>query len=163
MIHYRVSASSNSLANRAPQPRTSVQDEAACDRISRRSLRPRKLNCCILIFFIVAGFAQNPPANPPASQPDIVRILMPEGLALRKVPAGNVPKAEAISRLNEAKKTAKDKRLQKISFLLAVLGSDYPQDRDYLLGLLNNRVTKKAICDEDAGLYLVNLYWRGHH
>ena len=88
---------------------------------------------------------------------------MPDSLALRKVPAGNVPKAEAISRLNEAKKTAKDKRLQKISFLLAVLGGDYAQNRDYLLGLLNNCITKKAICDEDAGLYLVNLYWRGHH
>ena len=87
---------------------------------------------------------------------------MPEGLALHKVPAGNVPKDEAISRLNEAKKTAKDKRLQKISFLLAVLGGDYAQNRDYLLGLLKNCTTKKAICDEDAGLYLVDLYRRNH-
>ena len=87
---------------------------------------------------------------------------MPEGLALRKVPAGNIPKDEAISRLNATKKSAKDKRLQKVSYLLAVLGSDYTQNRDYLLGLLNNCITKKAICDEDAGLYLVDLYRRNH-
>jgi len=120
------------------------------------------VSCCAILFFMIAALAQNPQGNPPASQSDIVRILMPEELALRKVPAGNIPKEEAISRLNAAKKSAKDKRLQKVSYLLAVLGSDYTQNRDYLLGLLNNCITKKAICDEDAGLYLVDLYRRGH-
>lgn len=88
---------------------------------------------------------------------------MPEGVPLRRVPAGNVPKDEAIHRLNEQKKNANGKRLQEISFLLAVLGSDYEKNRDYLLSLLNSCTSGKGICDEDPGAYLVNLYRRGHN
>jgi len=98
-----------------------------------------------------------------APQSDIVKILMTEGVSLRKVPVGNVPKDEAINRLNEQKKNASGKRLQEISFLLAVLGSDYEKNRDYLLALLNNCTTVRGICDEDPGAYLVNLYRRGHN
>ncbi|PYP86809.1 MAG: hypothetical protein DMG65_18120 [Candidatus Angelobacter sp. Gp1-AA117] len=88
---------------------------------------------------------------------------MPVGVPLRKVPAGNVPKDEAINRLNEQKKNANGKRLQEISFLLAVLGNDYEKNRDYLLSLLNHCTTGRGICDEDPGAYLVNLYRRGHN
>jgi hypothetical protein len=113
---------------------------------------------------MIAGFAQGQQNTPPAAQPDIVRVLMPEDISLRKVPAGNVPKEEAIQRLNDAKKQAGGKRLQKISYLLCVLGGDYNQNRDYLVRELSKCTAQpmKAPCDEDTGAYLINLYRRGH-
>src|SRR5947209_15686035 len=118
---------------------------------------------CLFLLLTFAALSVGQQSAAPAAQPDIVRILMPVGVPLRKVPAGNVPKDEAINKLNEQKKNASGKRLQEISFLLAVLGSDYGKNRDYLLGLLNNCATGKGICDEDPGAYLVNLYRRGHN
>ena len=118
---------------------------------------------CLFLLLTFAALSVGQQSAAPAAQPDIVRILMPVGVPLRKVPAGNVPKNEAISKLNELKKSASGKRLQEISFLLAVLGSDYEKNRDYLLSLLNNCATRKGICDEDPGAYLVNLYRRGHN
>lgn len=101
----------------------------------------------------------------PAPQQDIVRILMPDDQPLKKVPAGNVPKETAIQQLNNAKKQATGKRAEKIAYLLAVLGGDYEQNRDYLLGILAGCTapSSNTRCDEDAGEYLVSLYRRGHH
>jgi hypothetical protein len=89
---------------------------------------------------------------------------MPEDAPLKKVPAGNVPRDSAIQQLNVEKKNATGKRAEKIAFLLAVLNSDYAQNRDYLLRILNGCTApaRNVRCDEDAGQYLVNLYRRDH-
>lgn len=121
------------------------------------------MNKFLLLLLALTAVSSGQQGAAPTPQSDIVKILMPEGVSLRKVPAGNVPKDEAIHRLNEQKKNATGKRLQEISFLLAVLGSDYEKNRDYLLSLLNNCTSGKGICDEDPGAYLVNLYHRGHN
>lgn len=105
-------------------------------------------------------------AQPPTpGQRDIVRVLAPPGMALRKVPAGDVPKEQAIQELNAEKKQASGKRLEKIAYLLAVLGADYQQNRDYLLSVFRDCTAARnnAGCSEDTGAYLVNLYRRGHH
>ncbi len=90
---------------------------------------------------------------------------MPDDAPLRKVPAGNVPRDTAIQQLNVEKKNATGKRAEKIAFLLAVLNSDYAQNRDYLLNILNGCTApaSNVRCDEDAGEYLVSLYRRNHH
>lgn len=102
--------------------------------------------------------------SPPAAQRDIVRVLMPDDLPLKKVPAGSVPRDQAIQELTSAKKDATGKRALKIAFLLAIEAADYPQNRDYLLNALQNckSPASKNPCDEDSGVYLVSLYRRGH-
>jgi hypothetical protein len=100
----------------------------------------------------------------PAPPQDIVRTLMPEDAPLKKVPAGNVPRDTAVQQLNAEKKSATGKRAEKIAFLLAVFNSDYAQNRDFLLRILNGCTApaSNVRCDEDAGQYLVSLYRRDH-
>ncbi len=58
-------------------------------------------------------------------------------------------------------------RARDIAHALAVLGSDYQQNRDYLLGLLNACLSKPKqsaeddVCDARLLDYVTNLYWRG--
>jgi hypothetical protein len=71
-------------------------------------------------------------------------------------------KLEAVSKLEALRHTATGKRLQKLSFLLAALGSHYLTNRDYLVGVLRGCSTRQPDCDEDTAGFLIGLYYGGH-
>lgn len=71
-------------------------------------------------------------------------------------------KVDAISNLESLRPSATGKRLQKLSFLLAALGSHYTTNRDYLVGVLRGCSTRQPECDEDTANYLIGLHHRGH-
>lgn len=73
-----------------------------------------------------------------------------------------VQKADAISKLEALRPITAGKRLQKLSFLLASLGSHYTTNRDYLVGVMRGCSTRQPECDEDTADFLIGLYHGGH-
>ena len=63
--------------------------------------------------------------------------------------------------------SATGERARDIAYTLAVLGSEYRQNRDYLLSLLNACLSKSTlpaendVCNARLLEYMTNLYWRG--
>jgi hypothetical protein len=71
-------------------------------------------------------------------------------------------KANAVIKLEALRQTTVGKRLQKLSFLLAMLDSHYKINRDYLVGILHGCSTRQPECDDDTAGYVIGLYHGGH-
>lgn len=77
------------------------------------------------------------------------------------------PVPGVVERLIAEQPSSTGGRARDIAYALAVFGSDYQKNRDFLLQLLNTCVQKTQGSPEDDGCdyrlldYLVNLYWRG--
>lgn len=52
--------------------------------------------------------------------------------------------------------------MQKISFVLAALGSDYKTNRNHLINALRSCTTRQSDCDEDTANLLIGIYFAGH-
>ena len=110
------------------------------------------------VLFVACLFSQSKPGND-----DIVERLFVfnEGNP-RVVDLDPGQKSDVVSQLKVLRGAATGKRLQKISFLLAALQSDYITNRNYLTGVLGN-CRQQPACDEDTATLLMGLYNMGHH
>ena len=95
---------------------------------------------------------------------DVVRRLMPEGNPRRLVMPKPSEGARVIHQLRVAQTTARGDQAQQVAFLLAVFGSDYQRNRDYLLWVLKGCEVPeiKHGCNDMTGEYLFYLYEQGH-
>jgi hypothetical protein len=95
---------------------------------------------------------------------DIVAKLLPDGDPRRVANPDPAEKNTAIKQLRSAQKTASGERAVEVAFLLAVYGSDYEKNRDYLIDDLRGCTTPaiKSGCDGNISDYLIALYERGH-
>jgi hypothetical protein len=96
---------------------------------------------------------------------DIVAELIIWGSPLRVATLDPAQERYAIEQLQKAQRQATGKRSQETAFLLAALGSNYEQNRDYLVQALRgcNSAIIKENCDQDKAAFLIALYERGHH
>lgn len=89
---------------------------------------------------------------------------MPEGNPRRLVMPKPSEGARVIHQLRVAQTTARGDQAQQVAFLLAVFGSDYQRNRDYLLWVLKGCEVPeiKHGCNDMTGEYLFYLYEQGH-
>jgi hypothetical protein len=77
------------------------------------------------------------------------------------------PPADLSDALREEQLNASPERLRDISYVLAVFNVEYEKNRDYLLSVLNNCLSRPKespeddVCDGDLFRFVANLYWRG--
>lgn len=77
------------------------------------------------------------------------------------------PPASILAGLRREQPSASGERARDIAYALAVFNSEYQQNRDYLLGLMNSCLARSKDsleddeCDGKLLHYVTNLYWRG--
>jgi hypothetical protein len=79
----------------------------------------------------------------------------------------STPLPSLVTSLLREQPSATGERSKDIAYALAVLGSKYQNNRDYLVGLLNACLSRQKqsaeddVCDARLVDYVTNLYWRG--
>ena len=77
------------------------------------------------------------------------------------------PPADLADALRREQPNAASARVRDIAYVLAVFDVDYQKNRDYLMSLLKNCLSRPKespeddVCDGDLLSFITNLYWRG--
>lgn len=118
----------------------------------------------VLWFALLAMPISAEQASPPD---DIVKFLYPEHFGVpTSIRLQGLAWTEAVTRLREARRSARGTRAQEVAYLLAMLNADYPRSRDFLIKVsagCGNGHLNEYDCDEDTLQMLQNLFNRGHH
>ncbi len=92
-----------------------------------------------------------------------MKEVLPDGLegAMAVLPSDR--KDQLTKYLRQLKRAEMAPRCQQqLSFILALLGTDYRQNRDNLFRALRTCGSARMSCDEDTVQYAITLYKRGH-
>ena len=95
---------------------------------------------------------------------DVAKRMLPDGNLSKIVMPRASEKDSMIYQLKRARTASSGKDLQRIAFLLALLGADYESNRDFLLDVLRGCDVPeiKHGCDDMTAAYLIYLYRHGH-
>jgi len=129
-------------------------------QLSVHTVRAMKAAIILLVFSNVAICQTAPNKNK-----DLVESLMPDRNPRQLVKLSGAGRIRAVKELSLEQKRVTGKHAQEVAFLLAAFGSNYDENRDYLIKSLRgcNSPSIKHDCDEDTVAFLIELYNRGHH
>ncbi len=118
----------------------------------------------IALLAVVASAAGQSPSPRAERSQTVVEKLMPDGGTRRLRLPKPEERAPVIRQLQRMQTDIHKPDVQRVAFLLAVLGLDYERNRDYLLWVFKGCSVPeiKHGCDDMTGEFLAYLYEHGH-